>query len=679
MSTWQNILRISLITWLVSYIGPAHAQNIYGPWGINLEGMDLTKNPGDDFYGYVNGTWGAVTEIPGDKTRFGSFTMLSDEAEKKVREIVVGWTDNADLDPQSDEKKGATLYRDFLDEERIQALDAKPVEAYIEAIKAVLSHDEMARVMGSSVYAFGNSFFGLYVSPDAKNPKEYAAYLFQAGLGLPDRDYYLENNFKEARSAYEKYIQTMLTLIGWDEPSEKAAQIISLESSIAHAHWTQAESRDRERTYNPMTIIELAQYAPQFPWQEFFSHAQLETLDRVIAVQNTTIPKLAQIFSDTSLNTLQAWAAFHAVDQAAPLLSNRFVNAHWEFHAHTLQGARVQTPRWKRAIGQVEKIMGETIGRSYVAKYFPADYKARMEALVNDLLLAYKIRIENLWWMSQETKVHALEKLAMINTKIGYPSRWRDYSGLDIKAGDVVGNAARSAQFEWERRLKRIGQEVDKEEWQMTPQTVNAYYDPELNEIVFPAAILQPPFFNPQADAAVNYGSIGGVIGHEITHGFDDQGRKSDGSGILRDWWTPDDVIDFEEQASKIKAHYEALSLPDVPDLRIDGDLTMGENIADLGGILLGLEAYKLSSHWNVQEDLDGFSPQQRVFLGWAQIWRTLMRPESRRQLLVSDPHSPGDVRAFAPLCHVDEFYQAFNITEGDALFLEPEARARIW
>lgn len=678
MSKKHAILIIPLFALLTFIIAPAHAGS-YGQWGVDLSGMDRGINPGDDFYSFVNGSWANRTVIPEDKASFGSFNLLDDESEKRVREIIEDWAKSAELDALSDEEKAASLYRTFLDEPTIEALDKKPIEPYLEPIKDVQNHEGVARSMATQFFSFGHTFFNVFISPDAKNPKQYAVYLAQSGLGLPDRSYYLEDKFKEIKDSYEKYVETMLKLIEWDDPEENAAHIVGLETKIAESHWTRAESRERDKTYNPTTIEELQKIAPEFPWQEFFKTAQLNALDQVILRQNTAIVKLAKIFGDTPLVTLKAWAAFHLADKTASMLSSRFVTTHWQFRSHVLTGAKEQRPRWKRGVGVVENLMGEVIGRTYVAKYFPPESKAKMEALVQDLLLALKARIEKLPWMSPETKENALLKLSMFSVKIGYPSKWRDYSTLDIQAGDLVGNVARGSRFDWNREIGYIGQEVDKEEWSMTPQTVNAYYNPSLNEIVFPAAILQAPFFDPNADPAVNYGAIGGVIGHEITHGFDDQGRKSDGSGLLRDWWTPEDADQFKEYAQKLGAQYEAIDLADLSGLHIDPNLTMGENIGDLGGIILGLEAYRLSLHAKTAEDLDGFNPEQRVFLGWAQVWRTLTRPERQRQLLVSDPHSPGAVRAFAPLRNIDGWYDAFGIKEGDALYIAPEDRVRIW
>jgi putative endopeptidase len=471
----------------------------------------------------------------------------------------------------------------------------------------------------------------------------------------------------------------MLRHIGWENPEKNAADIVALETQMAEAHWTRPESRNRDKTYNPMTIPELEKYAPGFPWRIALKEAGLGKVDRAVLRQNTAFPKLAKVFAGANVDTLKAWQAFHIADDAAPYLSKRFVDTHWGFRSKALNGTEEQRARWKRAVDAAENAMGEAIGRTYVAEYFPPESKAKMEKLVADLRVAMKNRIEKLEWMGPETKARALDKLSKFGVKIGYPSKWRDYSALEIREGDLAGNVERSGKFEWAYDISRIGKKVDEEEWGMTPQRVNAYYASTKNEIVFPAAILQPPFFDPNADPAVNYGAFGGVIGHEITHGFDDQGRKSDGNGALRDWWAAEDAAKFEAQAARLGAQYEAIDFPQLKGQRIIPRLTMGENIGDLGGILLGYDAYKLSLNGKPSPVIDGFTGEQRVFLGWGQVWRTMMRDDALRQLLMTNSHSPGRVRAFAPLRNVDAWYEAFGVKEGDANYIKPEERVRIW
>lgn len=679
MSSRLFVPAMALVALLSPALVSAQDAHRYGTWGIDLEGMDRSVKPGDDFFRFVNGKWADKTEIPPDRTRFGAFEMLRDLSEIRVREIVDRWAAAENLKASSDEAKVATIYRTFLDEATAEKLDAKPIASHLEAVRNARMHDDVARIMADAYSSFGRAFFSAAVYDDLKHPEKYALYLSQSGLGLADREFYLRDNFKEQKQRYQKYVADMLRLAGWDKPEKNAAAIVAMETKIAEAHWTRAESRNRDTTYNPMTIAELETYAPGFPWAAFFEEAGISDVDYAVVRQNTAFPTIAKIFSETPLETLKAWQAFHITDNAAPLLSKRFADAHWEFRSKFLNGAEEQRPRWKRAVQAADIAMGEAIGRTYVAEYFPPESKAKMEKLVADLKLAMRNRIENLEWMGAETKARALDKLAKFGLKIGYPSKWRDYSALVVKEGDIAGNFERSAEFQWAYDVNRIGKPVDAEEWGMDPQTVNAYYSSAKNEIVFPAAILQPPFFDPQADPAVNYGAIGGVIGHEITHGFDDQGRKSDGEGVLRDWWAADDATKFEAQATRLGSQYEAVKFPQLPDLHLTGRLTMGENIADLGGVLLGLEAYKLSLNGAESPVLDGFTGPQRVFMGWAQVWRTLFRDDALRQQIVNGPHSPGMVRAFAPLRNVDAWYEAFGVKEGDKNYVKPEERVRIW
>ncbi|MGE5161949.1 MAG: M13 family metallopeptidase [Betaproteobacteria bacterium] len=651
----------------------------YGAWGIDLAGMDRSVKPGDDFFRFVNGKWADTTPIPPDKTRYGAFDALRDTSEIRVREILDRWAADKTLVPGSDEAKVAVIYRTFLDEARADALGRKPIDPQLAAIREAKSRDDVARVMARTNAGYGRALVAPAVFDDQKHPERYALYLSQAGLGLPDREFYLRDEFKPQKERYGKYVADMLRLAGWDEPDKNAAAIVELETKIAAAHWTRAESRNRDKTYNPATVAELEKGSPGFPWALYFEESGLGKASRAVVRQDTAFPKLAAIWAETPVETLKAWQAFHLADSAAPLLSKPFVDTEWAFRQKFLNGAEEQRPRWKRAVAAAELAMGEAIGRTYVKENFPPESKAMMEQLVGDLRIAMKGRIEGLEWMQPETKAKALEKLEKFGLKIGYPSKWRDYSGLEVREGDLYGNAERAARFEWDYDVNRIEQPVDKEEWGMTPQTVNAYYSPPKNEIVFPAAILQPPFFDPKADPAVNYGAIGGVIGHEITHGFDDQGRKSDGDGVLRDWWAPEDAAKFEAQAAKLGAQYEAFEFKQLPGLRLTGKLTMGENIGDLGGVLLGYDAYLISLGGKPAPEIDGFTGEQRVFMGWAQVWRTLFRDDALRQQIVNGPHSPGQVRAFAPLRNVDAWYEAFDVKEGDANYVKPADRVRIW
>ena len=649
----------------------------YGSWGIDTAGMDRSVAPGADFFGFANGTWAKNTPIPADQSSYGSFRVLRDLSEARVRALVEG---HALGDPATggDSAKIAAVYRGFMDEAAIEKLGAAPLQPALARIRQADTHAELAALMGARD-TFNVTLFGLGVSDDQRDPDRYTLYMNQSGLGLGDREMYLRDTFAPQRERYLAYIAQMLELGGWNDPKGSAQAVMALETRIAEAHWTRAESRDRDKTYNPVAFDGFDAYAPGFPWATYFAAAGVDHGDRAVVRQSTAIPKLAKIFAGTDVATLQAWQAFHAIDGAAPLLSSAFANAHFEFRDKFLSGQLEQRERWKRGVALVEASLGEAVGREYVALYFPADAKAKMDGLVANVKAAMGARLDALEWMSPATKVEARAKLAGFGLKIGHPEQWRDYSGLQVANGDVVGNALRSRAFEWDYRRARLGQPVDKAEWGMTPQTVNAYYNSVKNEIVFPAAILQPPFFDPDADPAVNYGAIGGVIGHEIIHGFDDQGRKSDGAGMLRDWWTADDAAKFEAQAARLGAQYEAYAFPQLPGMHINGRTAMGENIGDLGGLTIALEAYRRSLGGKPAPVIDGFSGEQRLFLGWAQVWRTLWRDDALRQQLVNGTHSPGHIRAFAPLRNIDAWYAAFGIKEGDPLYIAPEDRVRIW
>jgi putative endopeptidase len=649
----------------------------YGPWGFDVAGMDHTVKPGDDWFRFVNGTWVKNTQIPADRSSYGSFAVLRDLSDQRLRSLISAYSTADTRNP--DRMKAAILYTGFMDTAAAEKLDAQPLMQRLAAVQASVTKEDIARQMGRSIGGFGASFFGPGVNDDAKKPDTYSLYLRQSGLGLGDRDFYLDAKYAPQVARYRQYIAQMLTMASWPDPQESAANIVAMETKIAQAHWTRAQSRDRDKTYNLMTLPELKAQSPGFPWDAFLQSAGIGKAERAIVAQSTAFPGIARVFADSDLATLKAWEAFRITDDIAPLLSKRFVDAQFDFRSKFLNGQPEQRERWKRGVAFAENAVGEGIGRDYVQRYFPPESKAKMDLLVDNLRIALAGRIRNLAWMSAATKTQALEKLAGFNVKIGYPDKWRDYSALEIKPGDVVGNAERAQRFEWNYRRNRMGNPVDKAEWGMTPQTVNAYYNSVKNEIVFPAAILQPPFFDPKADDAVNYGGIGGVIGHEISHGFDDQGRKSDGHGVLRDWWTTDDAAKFEVQAVKLGAQYEAYSFDGLPGVHINGRASMGENIGDLGGVLIALDAYHASLKNRPAPMIDGFTGDQRFFLGWGQVWRTLFRNEALRQQLVSDPHSPGQIRAINPLRNVDAWYAAWKVTPGQAQYVAPANRVRIW
>ena len=647
----------------------------YGKWGIDLSGMDTSVKPGDSFFNYVNGTAVANMVIPADKTSYGSFIALRDLSEARSKAIVEALAARSDL--TGDDVKIAAIYNSMMDAAAVEKLDAAPLQPMLANIAAITDKSQMAGYMGHTSATFGSAFFGGYVGEDAKNPKVNVLQLGQAGLGLPDRDYYLKDAFADKKAKYQAYVAQMLTMAGYPDPDKNAADIVAMETAIATVSWTRIDRRDDTKTYNPMTLAELPTLAPGFDWNAYFVASGTAGAQKVIVAENTAFPQIAKIFADTPLDTIKAWEAFRTIDQAAPYLSERFVTAQWTFRSHELGGAQEQRPRWKRAIGAVEGSIGEGLGRDYVAAYFPPESKAKMETLVAGLRTALKARIENLTWMTPETKAKALEKLSKFGVKIAYPNKWRDYSGLTVKADDLFGNIQRSNTFDWAFALSKLDKPVDPEEWGMTPQTVNAYYSPTRNEIVFPAAILQPPFFDPNADMAVNYGGIGGVIGHEITHGFDDQGRHYDGDGMLTDWWTAEDSAKFDAQTKIYGAQYDAFE--PLPGVHVQGGLTMGENIADLGGNLLGLDAYHLYLNGQAAPTLDGFTGDQRVFMGFAQVWRSKYRDDAIKQQVATDPHSPAVFRVIGPVRNIDAWYKAFNVQPGDKYYLAPEARVRIW
>jgi putative endopeptidase len=645
-----------------------------GPWGFDAAGQNLSVSPGQDFFDYANGTYVKNQVIPADRSSYGAFDGLRELSVSRMHAVLEKAA--ADKAATGDTQKIGALYRSFMDEATVEALGAKPIAGQLAAIKAAKTRDDIARLMGESQGDFGGAVFNAFVSDDAKEPMRYAVYLSQGGLTLPNRDYYLEPKFAEQKARYEAYVAQILTLAGWADPAANAKAIVAMETEIAEVSWTSAQRRDRDKTYNATDMAQLAKDVP-FPWKPFMEGAGLSKATRLVVRENTALPKIAAIYANTPIETLQAYEAFTLADQAAPYLSKAFDQANYQFRDKTITGQLEQRPRWKRGVTLVDDQIGEALGKLYVDEYFPPESKAKMVALVDDIKTAMKGRIERLTWMSPPTKAKALEKLSKFSVMIAYPDTWRDYSKLTIKDGDLYGNVRRANLFERDRQIARMNGPVDRKEWGMTPATVNAYYSSTKNGIVFPAAILQPPFFDPDGDMAINYGGIGGVIGHEITHGFDDQGRKSDGDGRLTDWWTPEDAAKFKAQTAKYGAQYAAMEI--LPGSHINGDLTMGENIGDLGGVLLALDAYHVSLKGRPAPVIDGLTGDQRVFLGWAQVWRSKVREDRQKQLLVSDPHSPARARVDVPLKNVDAWYDAFGVKPGDPSYVAPADRVRIW
>jgi putative endopeptidase len=646
----------------------------YGTWGFDASGMDRTVSPGTDFDQYANGNWKTHATIPADRTRFGNFDALTLLSEARVHDVLEQAAAGKLKDP--DAAKIGAAYNAFMDEDRANKLDFRPIAGQLAAIARLKDLNGAAALMGRQNTEDYPAIFDLHISQDAKEPNRYAVFLTAGGLGLPDRDYYLKPSFAAKKQAYQAYVQQILDMIAWKDPAGNARDIVVFEGKLADAAWTRAERRDRDKTYNPVSLTELKARAPGFDWDAFLKTSKLPKVNRFIAVTNTAFPKYAQIFAETPLPTLKAWFAFRLADGAAPYLSRRFVDANFEFRSKTLAGQPEQKDRWKRAVAFVDGALGESVGRVYVARYFTPEAKAKMDALVANIHTALKARIENLDWMAPETKTKALEKLAKFTVKIGCPAKWRDYSAYKVDK-DLYTDQRGSDAFEWRREVARLFKPVDHAEWGMTPQTVNAYYNYANNEIVFPAAILQPPFFDADADPAINYGGIGAVIGHEISHGFDDQGRKSNGDGVLTDWWTTTDADKFKVQAARLGAQYSAFE--PLPGAHVNGDLTMGENIGDMGGLSLALDAYHASLNGQPAPVIEGFTGNQRVFLGWAQVWRQKQRDDALRQQVVTDPHSPAQYRINGTIRNVSGWYSAFDVKPGDALYIAPENRVHIW
>jgi putative endopeptidase len=659
--------------------GPALPQDASQPfdrWGVDLAGRNTGVRPGDDFNTYANGTALDRLAIPADRSSYGVDAVISENVQQRLRGLLEAPA-AAGGAAVSDPDKARILYQAFTDQPRIEALAATPLGPDLAAVRAAGSREALAALMGASLAGFQASIFNLDIEPDAKSPDRYVANISQSGLGLPDRDYYLNADFAAQKASYRAYVAQMLTLAGWPDAQAQADGIVAFETAIAQASWAREDERDPNKTYNPTTPAELASSAPGFAWADFLTAAGLGGRPKLILQENTAIPRLAVVYTKTPLETLKAWAAFHLADNAAPYLASSFDQANFAFHEGVLQGQPTERARWKRGVTLVDENMGEALGQLYVDKYFPPEAKAKITALVADLRTALVARFQNVDWMSDATKARAVEKLSKLTVKVGYPDHWRDYGRLAIVPGDLYGDVARAKAFDWERQLRRIDGPVDRAEWGMTPQTVNAYYNGTGNEIVFPAAILQSPYFDVGFDAASNYGSIGATIGHEITHGFDDEGRDFDGTGALVNWWTPEDGPKFDARAARLALQYDAYA--PYPGAHVNGKLTDGENIADLGGLLIALDAYHHALHGQPAPVIDGLTGDQRFFLAYAQSWRTKRREAALRRQMVSDPHSPEQYRVNGVVRNVDAWYQAFDVKPGDALYLAPADRVRIW
>lgn len=646
-----------------------------GDFGLDLTAGNPQIKPGDDFFAFASGKWYDTFEIPPDRASYGAFNKLSDLSEERVKKLI---EQSAQVHPAAGtpEQKVGDYYASFMDEAGIEAKGLQPIEADLARIQAAKTKKDIATLFGSPGFM---SAFGVGISPDVKNPSIYSVELGQSGLGLPDRDYYLKDDpkLKEHRASYVAFIEQMLTLGGVPDAAKKARGIMEFETALAKVQWPLEKRRDAEANYNPRTKAQLVAYAPGFEWQPFFDASDVGARENFVLGPLTAIRDSAKVLNKTSVDTLKDYLTFHLLRTNSPFLPKRFDQANFAFYGQQLRGQPQQRDRWKRGVAITSDALGELVGQVYVKEYFPPESKAKMDVLVGNLRAALKERLANLSWMSAETRKRAEDKLNTFVAKIGYPAKWKDYSALEVKRDDVVGNVRRASLWDWNRQIARLDQPVDRDEWYMNVTDINAYYNPLNNEIVFPAAILQPPFFDPAADDAVNYGGIGAVIGHEIGHGFDDQGRKFAPDGSLTDWWTKADADAFGAKTKMLVDQYSSFDA--LPGLKVNGATSLGENIGDLGGLNMAYEAYHNSLQGKQAPVLDGLTGDQRFFLSWAQVWRTKIRDEALRAQVLSDPHAPPYFRVNGAVRNMDEWYAAFDVKPGEKLFLAPEQRVKIW
>ena len=647
--------------------------------GLDPDSVDRSVRPQDDLFHHVNGSWLSKTDIPSDKASYGAFAILFDKAQADLRAIVEAAGASAAKTPGNDAQKIGDFYESFMNETRVEELGLTPLQPELEAIDALQTKADLARHFAHFFKLnLINPIVG-YVDGDAQQPTHDILYLYQGGLGLPDRDYYLKNDdkLKEYREKYVAFLTTILKFAGDRTPDKSAREIFVLETRLAGAHWTNVENRDAIKTYNKVSVSDLAKQFPGFDWDAWTTELGVNGVGGVVINQPSYVKTLAFTVNELPVDAWKPYLKAALLNGFAPYLNKAVVEAEFAFYNTTLRGVKEQQPRWKRAVNTLNGNMGEMLGKLYVEKHFKPEAKARMEGLVANLREAYRIGIDKLEWMGAETKKEAQAKLAKFNPKIGYPSKWRDYSKLEIKKDDLAGNVMRAFLHENAYQLRKAGKPIDPEQWGMTPQTVNAYYNPVRNEIVFPAAILQPPFFNLAADDAVNYGGIGAVIGHEMGHGFDDQGRRFDATGALRDWWTKTDETEYQKRAKVLIDQFNEFE--PLPGLHVNGELTLGENIADLTGLVIAYEAYKLSLQRAAPPVIDGISADQRFYMGWAQSWKAKQRDDSLRQQVLTNVHSPEMYRANGPVRNIPDFYAAFGVKEGDKLFLPADRRVKIW
>ncbi|HEY2865204.1 MAG TPA: M13-type metalloendopeptidase [Casimicrobiaceae bacterium] len=648
--------------------------------GIDMNHVDSSVRPQDDLSRYVNGRWLATTEIPADKPAYGAGSKIYDDTQLQLKGIVEKASREAHRKADPAQRIG-DLYLSFMDEARLETLGVKPLAAEFARIDALKNRRDIAAEIAHLEQIGVNTPYAAQVHQDNKDSTRYIVDLGQGGLGLPDRDYYLDDGdakLSAARAKYRAHVGKMLAMAGDGNAEQDAAEILALETELARAQWTKVELRDPIKAYNKVALKQLDALASGYDWNRYIAGAGIKgKVSYLIVSQPSYITAFGKILEQTPVTTWKTYFRWQLLSAYAPYLSKPYVDANFAFYGTVLSGTPEIRERWKRGVQLVDHSIGEDLGRLYVEQYFPPESKARMDALVGNLLAAYRQSISGLDWMSATTKAKALEKLAKFTPKIGYPKKWRDYSTLTIRRTDLVGNVMRANEFEYRRNVAKLGKPIDRDEWLMTPQTVNAYYNPELNEIVFPAAILQPPFFDAQADDAVNYGAIGSTIGHEISHGFDDEGSQYDGDGNLNDWWTPEDHAKFAAKTKALVAQYSAYE--PVPGYHVNGELTLGENIADNSGLAIAYKAYHLSLHGKEAPVIDGLTGDQRFFMGSAQSWRTKMRDDYTVRLLKSDPHSPNSIRSNAAAINQSAFYSAFDVKPGDKMYLPPEKRVTIW
>lgn len=654
-----------------------------GTWGIDLSGMDTSVKPGDDFFLYMNGSWLKNAKIPADRSSTGSFQNLQILSENRMKDIVTDLQSKPYDKLSPEEKKIIDLYEAFVDTNTIEKNGLEPAKKDLQWIASLKNHSEIAAAMGNPGRST-DSLFSSHIAADAKDSNKYSFYIGQSGLGLPERDYYLRPGpqLESTRQAYKEHLSTMLSLSGAKDSDARAAAVFDLETKIAQASWPAAERREAEKVYNPMSISKLQKFAPEFPWKDFFKALGLNTKSPsgeriVIVAENTAFPALAKIFAETPVSVWRDWHTIHYLQNISAYLPKNVDDAVFDFYGKVIGGREQQLERSIRGVIQLDSRLSHPFGKLYVARYFPPQSKAKMQTLIDNLIKAYDADIRQLPWMTEKTRKKALDKLHAFKAHIGYPDKWRDFSQLTIDKNDLIGNIQRSDIFEWNYRLNRIDKPTDRNEWEMTPTIINAYYTETFNSIFFPAGILQPPFFDPLADDAVNYGGIGAVIGHEISHGFDDQGSKYDGQGRLKSWWTEEDRKAFEKRTSKLVAQFNEFE--PLPDMHVNGQLTLGENIGDLSGVAIALKAYHLSQKNKPEIKLDGFTGDQRFFLSFAQVWQSKFRDSELRKVVLSNPHSPPYFRVIGPLRNIDEWYTAFNVKPGDKNYLEPDQRVKLW